>query len=257
MTAETAVDAAALRAALSGPGHLFQDFACVPSTASTNADLVAAARSGAAAGTVLVADHQSAGRGRFDRRWEAPPGASVAVSVLLRPDGASIARWMWLPLIAGVAVAEGIGASAGLGAEVKWPNDVLVGGRKVCGILSERVDDAAVIGIGINTALDADELPVPTATSLRLAGSDASATDVVIGVLTALEDAYRRWESTADLREWYVRQCSTIGREVRMEQPGGGYVEGRATGVDASGCLLVWTASGERAFAAGDVLHLR
>lgn len=254
---QTVVDAAALREALSGPGRLFTTFACVPSTASTNADVAAAARAGAPSGTVLVADHQSAGRGRFDRKWEAPPGAAVAVSVLLRPDGASAARWLWLPLITGVAVADGLRAVAGVEAEVKWPNDVLVGGRKVCGILSERVDDAAVIGMGINTALTDDQLPVPTATSLRLAGSDASPTEVVIGVLTALEEAYRRWASAEDLRDWYGRRCATVGREVRVLQPVGGHIEGRAAGVDAGGRLLVWTASGERAFAAGDVLHLR
>ncbi|MFT4296883.1 MAG: biotin--[acetyl-CoA-carboxylase] ligase [Micropruina sp.] len=257
MTAETVVDPAALRTALSGPGRLFTEFRCVPTTGSTNADLAAAARAGAASGTVLVADHQSAGRGRFDRRWEAPPGASVAVSVLLRPGGVSAARWLWLPLITGIAVAEGLAAVAGVDAEIKWPNDVLVGGRKVCGILAERVDDGAVIGMGINTALGADQLPVPTATSLRLAGSDASATAVVIGVLTALEAAYRRWSQPEDLRDWYGSRCSTVGREVRVLQPAGGYVEGRAAGVDAGGRLLVWTASGERAFAAGDVLHLR
>lgn len=257
VTAETFVDAEVLRDALSGPGRLFSGFTCVPSTASTNADLAAAARAGSASGTVLVADHQSAGRGRFDRKWEAPPGTAVAVSVLLRPEGASAARWLWLPLITGVAVAEGLHAAAGVEAEVKWPNDVLVGGRKVCGILCERVDDGAVIGIGINTALSDDQLPVPTATSLRLAGSDASPTEVVLGVLAALEHSYRRWATAEDLREWYGRRCATVGREVRVLQPAGGHIEGRATGVDDGGRLLVWTAFGERAFAAGDVLHLR
>lgn len=256
MTVQSVVDADALRAALTGPGRLFAEVSWVPGTGSTNADLAAAAQAGAPSGTVLVAGHQSAGRGRFARRWEAPPGTSVAISVLLRPD-VEVAHWSWLPLVTGVAVAEGLAEAAGVRAEVKWPNDVLIGGRKVCGILSERVAGAAVIGMGINTTLDADRLPVPTATSLALAGSTASVTDVVIGVLAALEGAYLRWASGSDLRRWYGQRCATVGADVRVLESATSSVEGRATGVDASGRLLVETPVGVRAFAAGDVLHLR
>ena len=153
MAAQPLVDATVLSSDLLGPGRLFSAVRSIASTGSTNADLAAAATAGAASGAVLVADHQSAGRGRFDRRWEAPPGSSVAVSVLLRPAEVPLQRWLWLPLITGVAVAEGLRSAAGVDATVKWPNDVLIEGRKVCGILSERVDDAAVIGMGINTCL--------------------------------------------------------------------------------------------------------
>ena len=186
--------------ALVGPGRLFTGVRAVASTGSTNADLAAEARAGAPSGTVLIADHQSTGRGRFTRRWEASPGASVAVSVLLRAGDVPVARWPWLPLVTGVAVADGLRAAAGIEAAVKWPNDVLIDDRKVCGILAERVDDAAVIGMGINTTLTEDELPVATATSLALAGSQASTTEVVLGVLTELEQAFRRWVEGADLR---------------------------------------------------------
>ncbi|MFT3969347.1 MAG: biotin--[acetyl-CoA-carboxylase] ligase [Micropruina sp.] len=252
----TAVDVNVLRAALTGPGRLWATINAVPTTGSTNADLAAAAQAGAASGTVLVAEHQSAGRGRFARRWETPPGASVAISMLVRPDGVAPERWLWLPLITGIAVADALGA-LGVRPEVKWPNDVLVDGRKLCGILSERVGGAAVIGVGINTALDAGELPVPTATSLRLEGCDASATTVVAEVLAAFEPAYRRWASGAELRHWYGERCATVGRRVRVLESETRSVEGTATGVDALGRLLVHTPTGERAFAAGDVLHLR
>src|SRR6478735_7289277 len=177
VTAEPLVDAMVLSDALVGPGRLFTGVRAVASTGSTNADLAAEARAGAPSGTVLIADHQSTGRGRFTRRWEASPGASVAVSVLLRAGDVPVARWPWLPLVTGVAVADGLRAAAGIEAAVKWPNDVLIDDRKVCGILAERVDDAAVIGMGINTTLTEDELPVATATSLALAGSQASTTE--------------------------------------------------------------------------------
>lgn len=256
------VDAAALAAQLTGPARLYTTVEAVPTTGSTNADLAAAARRGAASGTVLVADHQSTGRGRFTRRWEAPPGSSVAISVLLRPAAVPPERWLWLPLVTGVAVAGAL-AALGVRTEVKWPNDVLVGGRKLCGILSEKVlgpepdAAAAVIGIGINTTLDAGHLPVPTATSLLLEGCDAEPTRVVAEVLAALEPAYRRWASGADLTSWYARHCDTVGRSVRVLESPTASVEGRAVGVDAVGRLLVDTAAGRRAFAAGDVFHLR
>ena len=226
-------------------------------TGSTNDDLLEAGKQGAPHGTVLVADHQSTGRGRFDRRWEAPPGTSVAVSVLLRPTDLPLERWLWLPLVTGVAVAEALRVVAGVDALVKWPNDVLIDDRKVCGILSERVDDAAVIGMGINTTLTDEQLPVPTATSLALEGSTADVTDVVGEVLQALERAYRRWLDDDDLRFWFAQRCSTVGRRVRVQQSDTQGVDGLALGVDEWGRLLVRTSLGERAFAAGDVLHLR
>ena len=243
--------------ALVGPGRLFTVVRAVASTGSTNADLAAEARAGAPSGTVLIADHQSTGRGRFTRRWEASPGASVAVSVLLRAGDVPVARWPWLPLVTGVAVADGLRAAAGIEAAVKWPNDVLIDDRKVCGILAERVDDAAVIGMGINTTLTEDELPVATATSLALAGSQASTTEVVLGVLTELEQAFRRWVEGADLQPWFEQHCATVGRQVRVLQSSEIAVEGLAVGIDEWGRLRVRTPAGERAFAAGDVQHLR
>ena len=256
------MDESRLASALVGPGRLWRSVAVLATTGSTNADLAAAARAGAASGTILVSSHQSAGRGRFDRVWEAPPGASVAVSMLLRPqelaEGAfALSRWPWLPLVTGLGVAEGLRRAAGVDAEVKWPNDVLIAGRKVCGILAEKVDDAAVVGVGINTLLTEEQLPVPTATSLALAGSTAATTDVLIGVLTALESAFYRWLSDEPLAPWYQGGCGSVGRQVRVQTSPTTSVVGLAEGVDAEGRLVVATPGGRRAFAAGDVHHLR
>ncbi len=230
----------------------------VRETGSTNADLAAAARSGAESGTVLVADHQTAGRGRLDRGWTAPPGTSLAISVLLRPPATvPVARWTWLPLLAGLAVTETLVSEAGVPAEVKWPNDVLIGGRKVCGILAERVGDAVVIGMGLNTRLNADQLPVPTATSLVLAGAGVSESELLRALLSALGGWYRRWQDGEDLRPALVARCGTIGREVRVDLPAVEAVTGLAVGIDEDGRLLVRTADGVRPFSAGDVVHLR
>ena len=134
----------------------------VSTTGSTNADLAAAARRGAPAGTVLVSSHQSSGRGRFQRVWEAPPDTSVAVSLLLRP-AVPVERWGWLSMLAGMAVTDGLREVAGLDAGLKWPNDVLVDGRKICGILSEAVPGTLhpPCRHGINVALTTGQLPCP------------------------------------------------------------------------------------------------
>lgn len=239
---------------------LWQRIETVVEVGSTNAVLAARARAGGASGQVLVADHQSQGRGRFTRVWAAPPGRAVALSVLLRPPPVAPQRWLWLPLVAGLAVADGLRAAAGVDARLKWPNDVLIDGRKVCGILAERVEGtppAVVIGMGINTLLNSDELPVPTATSLALAGADVKPGEVVREVLASLERWYRAWGAGVDLREAYVSRCDTIARAVRVVASETETVEGTAAGVDADGRLLVHTGAGVRAFSAGDVWHLR
>lgn len=233
----------------------------VAESGSTNADLAARARAGDPSGSVLLADHQTAGRGRFSRVWTAPPGASIALSVMLRPPTDRPSRWLWLPLLAGLAVVDGLRAASGVEGRLKWPNDVLINGRKVCGILAERVESpagaAVVIGMGINTRLTTADLPVPTATSLAIEGADADPGAVAVAVLRAFEGWYTRWLAGTDLREAYAAASGTVGRRVRVELGPGDALEGVAVGVDADGRLLVRTASGVREFAAGDVWHLR
>ncbi|MFT4265207.1 MAG: biotin--[acetyl-CoA-carboxylase] ligase [Nocardioides sp.] len=229
---------------------------------STNAVLAERARDGAAHGLVVAAEHQSAGRGRLDRTWTAPPGTSLTFSVLLRPQTLPPARWTWLPLLTGLAVASAL-RSLGYDATVKWPNDVLLhtpeGERKVCGILVERVGDAAVVGIGLNTSLAADQLPVETATSLSLvSGEPVDRTAVLIAVLRSLFDQYAGWLADPDeTATAYAETSGTLGRTVRAELPGGGTLTGTAVAVDGSGCLVIATSEGAVTVAAADVIHLR
>lgn len=253
---------------LRDPGvDLWRTVEVVQSTPSTNADAAARWRDGEQVeGLVLVADHQSAGRGRFARRWEAPPGTAVAVSVVVAPRR-PFPEWTWLSLLTGVAIARGIRRATGVEVGLKWPNDVLVEGRKLCGILSERVDGplgtGCVVGFGINVSLGVEELPVPTATSLALSGSRVDKAELVAEVLEDWAEMYRLWDDGGleQLRVAYEEHCSTIGRDVSVmvDSHGGAgrTVIGVATGISPSGEVLVRTSDGVRRFAAGDVTHLR
>ncbi len=179
LPARAPLDAAALRAAVVRPGGLWRAVDVTAVTGSTNADLLARAAAGEAEGAVLAAEQQEAGRGRMGRAWVAPPRAALAFSVLLRPQDVPPARRSWLPLLAGVAVATSVRTAAGVDAQLKWPNDVLVGGAKLGGILAEAAGDAVVVGIGLNVSTGLDELPPPgpgalAATSLRLSGAALS-----------------------------------------------------------------------------------
>ncbi|MFZ5851832.1 MAG: biotin--[acetyl-CoA-carboxylase] ligase, partial [Actinomycetota bacterium] len=163
------LDGRALAAALTVPAGPWRELRVVAETGSTQADLALAAQGGAGEGLVLVAERQRAGRGRLDRSWVSPPRAGLTFSVLLRP-GPPEARWGWLSLLGGVAVAVAVQRVTGVAAAVKWPNDVLVEGRKLAGVLAERVAGAVVLGVGLNVSQAAGELPGPAATSLVLEG---------------------------------------------------------------------------------------
>lgn len=246
-------------------GALWTAVEVVAETASTNADVAARARGGAAEGLVLVAEHQTAGRGRMGRSWEAPPRSALLFSVLLRPATIDPARWPWLGLLAPLAVADAV-RSVEVEASVKWPNDVLVEDRKLAGILLERIDTpdgpAAVVGIGLNVSLRKEERPHEAATSLAL--EQASTTDrvtVLARVLRGFETRYRAWlESEGDpgaVLAAYKEVSATLGQQVRAELPGGTTLTGTATGIDADGRLVIDSEKGRTALAAGDVVHLR
>ncbi len=228
-------------------------------TGSTNADLLARARSGEPAGMVLLADHQTAGRGRLDRRWEAPPGANVLASVLLRPTR-PVDRWFHSTLALGLAVVEAC-RSLGLVASLKWPNDVLVGDAKLAGILAEADGlGALVIGLGCNVAWPVGD-DMPGATSLAAHGIECTPADFLDLVLDRFDD------TTPDLLERYRACCATIGRRVHLDLPNGEVVHGLATGVDDDGLLMVEVATDAtsagapafvtRRFSVGDVVHAR
>jgi len=257
--------------------RLWNRLELVEETGSTNVDLAAAAREGLPEGAVLVAEHQSAGRGRLDRVWESPPRAGIYVSVLLRPGLASRdwpeaprKRWGWLPLLTGVALAEAVNHVTGLVPTLKWPNDLLLDGRKCGGILAEVNDDAVVVGVGLNVILRQEELPPDPpwgvgATSLAVAGAtNLDREQLLASLLTELETWYRRWRTAGGdaegcgLRTAYLRGCDTVGRRVRVLLPGGGELTGTAIMVDTDGRLVVRRRDGDtRAIASGDILHVR
>ncbi len=261
----------ALRRGLVRDGGLWRRVDVVQRTGSTNTDLVARAAAGQAdEGAVLVAEEQTAARGRLDRQWSAPPRSGLFFSVLLRPAEVPVRRWGWLPLLTGVAVATGLSRVAGVDTALKWPNDLLVTvgdeERKAGGILAERAgDDGVVIGVGINVSLQADELPVPRAGSLALAGAVSTDRDPLLrGVLRSLEEWYGRWRAAegdpevSGLQETYAAGCATLGRMVRAELPGDRSLVGEAVAVDGDGRLVLATAAGvQEPVGAGDIVHLR
>ncbi|WP_435596720.1 biotin--[acetyl-CoA-carboxylase] ligase [Streptomyces albogriseolus] len=266
------LNAAAVRRALVREGGLWREVDVVQRTGSTNSDLVARSAEGRLReGVVLVAEEQTAARGRLDRQWVAPARSGLFFSVLLRPgDGVPMERWGWLPLLTGVAVATGLARAGGVDTALKWPNDVLVtvGGeeRKAGGILAEAAGDGGVVvGAGVNVSLRADELPVPTAGSLALAGAVSTDRDPLLrAVLRGLEDWYGRWRAAGGdagacgLQEAYAAGCATLGRVVRAELPGDRALVGEAVAVDGDGRLILATEAGvQEPVGAGDIVHLR
>ncbi|MFG2077456.1 biotin--[acetyl-CoA-carboxylase] ligase [Nonomuraea maritima] len=253
----------ALNRALVRPGSLWSGVTVVDSTGSTNTDLVAAARAGAPEGTVLVAEEQRAGRGRMDRTWTAPVRSGLTFSILLRPT-VPLAAQSWLTILYAVSAASAVRALAEVDVRLKWPNDLLIGERKLAGVLAERVDDAVVIGMGMNVSLRADELPVATATSLAV--EQAACVDrepLLKAVLREIDTHYREWtEADGDveacgLRSAYLSANATVGRRVRVELPGDHQLVGRATGVDRYGHLQVDTGDEQHTLSVGDVIHVR
>ncbi|MFB7948978.1 biotin--[acetyl-CoA-carboxylase] ligase [Kitasatospora phosalacinea] len=263
------LDERALRLDLLRPGALWTSLDVVSETGSTNADLAARAKDGAPEGAVLVAESQHAGRGRLDRRWNAPPRSGLFLSLLLRPQGVPVERYGWLPILIGTALSATLDRVAELRTGLKWPNDLqaVVDGqeRKLGGILTELSGGAVVAGVGLNVSLRADELPVPTATSLALAGAATTDRPVLLrAVLREFAELYGEWTAAAGdphasgLLPAYTARCTTLNRQVRVHLPGERELLGEAVAVDGDGRLVVRTPDGARhPVAAGDVVHVR
>ncbi len=250
----------------------WREVTVVASTGSTNADALAAVAAGAAEGWVLTADEQVSGRGRLTRTWESPPGAGIAVSLVLRPRTPP-ASWGWLPLLVGTAAAAALRACVPVDVELKWPNDLVVdrgagaGLGKLGGILVERAPlpaPAVVVGVGVNVELAEQELPSPAATSLRLLSATVPDREQIIARLLAeLHGRYAAWQDAegdpdvSGLRRSYLQRSATIGRRIRLALPGDATAEGVAIGLDAAGRLLVDDGVSVRDFAAGDVVMTR
>jgi BirA family biotin operon repressor/biotin-[acetyl-CoA-carboxylase] ligase len=227
--------------------------------------------------SVIVTANQTAGRGRLGRVWVAPPGGTLAISVLLRPtlpggEPLGTAHFGWFPLIAGEAMRRAVHSlvperRVGL----KWPNDVQIDGAKVSGILTELLPDAAtlVVGVGVNLDLTEADLPVPTATSLALAGVAVRGDALADAVLSSFLIEFRALcgefvglgadAEASGVLDAVSDSCTTVGQEVRVHLPDGSELVGVATAIDSAGRLVIRSSAAGRvtAVAAGDVTHLR
>lgn len=223
-------------------------------TGSTNADALKLAGEGAPHGTVVVADTQTAGRGRMGRSWWSEPGTTLVASVILRPESPPD-EWTLVPLACGVAAADAIRRATDLDVSLKWPNDVVRGGKKMGGILVEALPpDVAVAGIGVNLAPAIPAELMATATSIeREGGAVPDRAPLLAAILEDLDTRLR----AGDVVARYRLMCSTLGREVRIERAAGQTLTGVARDVDDRGALLVESADGEVAVSAGEVVYLR
>jgi BirA family transcriptional regulator, biotin operon repressor / biotin---[acetyl-CoA-carboxylase] ligase len=230
----------------------------VAETGSTNADLIAAVMAGTASDrTVLAADHQTAGRGRLDRRWLAPAGANLLVSIVVAPVPAVPAEATHRIGVAAVAaVRRFVAADVAPDIGLKWPNDVLVGDRKLAGILAQRVPehDAVVVGLGLNVGWAPDG--AAAVGPLAAAANRSPPVDPARLLRALLEEID---VLPTDIGSRYLESLATIGRWVRVDMPGGADpLYGRAVGIDEAGRLVVTDAAGSvHALDVGDVVHVR
>jgi BirA family biotin operon repressor/biotin-[acetyl-CoA-carboxylase] ligase len=259
------LDTQLLRGLVVGPGSPWRRLDVVPETGSTNADLVSRAMAGEEIdGAVLIAEHQTGGRGRNGRRWSAVPGAQVLFSVGVAAHAVPTDAWGWLPLAAGVAVADAVSAVSGIDARLKWPNDVLADGGKLAGILAEAVPTRAriVLGIGVNVTLRSTELPDVEIASLLELGVEAPDRDRLLRqLLNDLGGRVAEWRQTGavspKLIADYRARSATIGSRVCATLPGDRRIVGLARDVDDQGRLVIEVDGQPVAISAGDIEHLR
>jgi BirA family biotin operon repressor/biotin-[acetyl-CoA-carboxylase] ligase len=227
---------------------------------STNDRAAALARQGAPEGTVVLADTQTAGKGRLGRRWHAPPGSSLLLSVLLRPE-IEPSQAQRMTMICSLAAVEAISATSGVEAGIKWPNDLVVSGRKLGGILTElglegRQLAHTIVGLGINVNLNLDDLPdvmAPPASLLAETGRLTSRTTLLVELLRGIEERYDRIHEGWSPHDAWRAHLTTLGERVQVGTPGD-VIVGKAIDVDADGALMVRTDSGAiRRILAGDV----
>jgi BirA family biotin operon repressor/biotin-[acetyl-CoA-carboxylase] ligase len=258
------LDEAALRAEVIGTRLGWRQLDVVAQTGSTNADLLARAASGIDIdGAVLIAEHQTAGRGRHGRGWSATPRAQITMSVGVSVIDVPTAAWGWLPLATGVAVVDAVNPRlevTGVEAGLKWPNDVLAGGGKLAGILAEVAKPVVVIGVGLNVTQAPEE--VAGATSLLDLGVAAPDRDqLVCSLLRELGGRIAAWRaargSDPQLAADYRARSLTIGSRVRAQLPGGRELVGTARDIDDQGRLCLETDGETVVVSAGDVVHLR
>lgn len=204
-------------------------------------------------GDVIVADFQSAGRGRLDRTFIAPPSTALLFSLYLNPMRPR-SEWGFLPLLAGLSVAEALNQISSM-VLIKWPNDLLINENKVGGIISTIEGDGIVIGIGINVSMSSKQLPVPTATSLALEGFSILDRNTLLSrILTVLEGNFGQWDEGLSFSDQYLALSATLGCNVRIESPKGQVIISKAISIDEQGQLHL---EDGKIVSVGDVIHLR
>ena len=262
MTDERApIDETALRDRLVPP---WRHLEVLQETGSTNGDLSARAAAGVdIRGMVLLAEHQTAGRGRHGRTWSAAPRSQVLISVGVDVAGMPTSTWGWLPLVTGIAVVEALAEVAGIDAGLKWPNDVLVGDDKLAGILAEVAAPSltVVVGLGLNVTTTTIEVPGPATSLSQLGAAVTDRTAITSILLERLGSWFNRWRMSADplagVGPAYYAHSVTIGRRVRATLPGGRAVTGTADSLDGLGRLRIDTGPELVTVSAADIEHLR
>lgn len=205
---------------------------------------------------VVVAEFQSNGRGRLDRTFDAPTSSALLFSFAVRPKR-NQSDWGFLPLLTGMCVARALNSfiEGQTPVTLKWPNDLLVDGKKLGGIIAEVRGEAVIIGVGINVEISVEELPVADATSLLIVGcSNLNRNQILTKILFEIEAGLTSWDGGEIFVDRYREVSSTLGNQVRAQLPGGKVLESRAMDIDPSGALIL--ESGER-ITVGDVIHLR
>ena len=224
-------------------------------TSSTQIDLADLVNSNAAInGDVIAAEFQSAGRGRLDRTFEATPGSALLFSFFIKPKRVR-SDWGFIAHLAALSMREVISQDIPSQVQLKWPNDILIGDKKVAGILSQATDDGVIIGIGVNVAMTAEELPVETATSIGLMGSSKLDRNLLLAnFLNLFEVNFEKWDEGVDFIDRYSAVCATLGRQVQIEVIGRANRTGKALTINKVGALML-----DDGFEVnvGDVVHLR
>ena len=224
-------------------------------TTSTQNDLADLVNSSLAkSGELIAAEFQSAGRGRLDRTFEAPHQSALLFSFYLEPKR-SAGDWSFISFLAAISMQEVISNFLDQPVTLKWPNDILICEKKVAGILAQQAGNGVIIGIGLNVSMSAEELPVPTATSLLLAGSkQLDRNYLLVEFVNNFQQKFIQWEVGHDFVTDYQKVSATIGREIEVEVPGRESVSGMAQSISPQGALILGDGT---AINVGDVVHLR
>ena len=258
------LDESSLRAGLGSACLVGRRIVSCGETGSTNADAFSLAEQGAEEGTVLLAERQLAGKGRLGRRWESPTGVNLYCSVVLRPELPPYEAPQ-LTFLSAVAVARAIQITTGLQPTIKWPNDLLINGRKVAGLLNEMNAETdrvgfVILGIGVNLNMRADQFPsdlrTPATSLLLESGTPISRQAFVVHLLRELDSEYRRFQQVGfgPVREEWARYCNAFGREVQVEV-GSNSLRGPFMGIDHDGALLMKLSDGRvERILSGDVI---